>query len=570
MMSYVTKYYTQKYEEEYNMFSLKRKYEYYTDRKVNDHVLKGDTMMDDLISHLQYFDSMGDIKRSYHQKLFHKAFLSAACRFIYKEEFKLNKVHIMEKYGFDELSQEVMICCPRRFGKTFSVSMFVACFAIAIPNCTISIFSPGRRQSTLLLDSIEKMIKSIPLAQNMITKKNQENIVLKGSHDNDLRKINGYPSKVETLKGVGGNIIIVEEAAVVDPALFFEVIMPLLQIDDTALLCISTIKSSDNFYSGLLHKKDPKSGKPMFKVHMFYNSCEVCRNSDNPSACVHLKHQLPHWQSSRKHKRLKAFFENNKKLYEQEILGISHDEQKRAFTDNMIETFFSKDYTDLQNKYIQDVFIAIDPSGGGGSDFAISSMIYKDGIITIIGLESFSITKNTHLYETMILSHCKKIRQCYKLKDSRFIFILENNLGLEAAHIERFIKSKRYEIKNFIILREKVNGRIGVMTNANVKEKMYYMLLDILNDNIMYIYKDLICVSNCNKKETLDELRNQMKNYSVVEKNNSAKNPFQRVKRTFTGKISSSSKDDLLITIQLNLFWSTFFRRDDRYKHYRS
>ena len=46
-----------------------------------------------------------------------------------------------------------------------------------------------------------------------------------------------------TTKGTGGDIIILEEAAYVDPGFFYETVAPLLLVGVTSLICISTLTS---------------------------------------------------------------------------------------------------------------------------------------------------------------------------------------------------------------------------------------------------------------------------------------------------------------------------------------
>jgi hypothetical protein len=52
-----------------------------------------------------------------------------------------------------------------------------------------------------------------------------------------------------TTKGTGGDIIILEEAAYVDPQFFYETVAPLLCVGTTTLIGISTLTSEINFYS---------------------------------------------------------------------------------------------------------------------------------------------------------------------------------------------------------------------------------------------------------------------------------------------------------------------------------
>ena len=42
----------------------------------------------------------------------------------------------MKMNGFDNLKQQVLCLTPRRFGKTTSVAMFVAAYALSVPNST--------------------------------------------------------------------------------------------------------------------------------------------------------------------------------------------------------------------------------------------------------------------------------------------------------------------------------------------------------------------------------------------------------------------------------------------------
>lgn len=55
-----------------------------------------------------------------------------------------------------------------------------------------------------------------------------------------------WPNTPQSLKGVSGDVIILEEAAYCDPGLVSEVVVPLLSMQSSVLLCISTILDSGN------------------------------------------------------------------------------------------------------------------------------------------------------------------------------------------------------------------------------------------------------------------------------------------------------------------------------------
>lgn len=79
------------------------------------------------------------------------------------------------------------------------------------------------------------------------------------------------------LKGVGGKVIVLEEASRLDKAVFTEVVVPLLGVKDTSLIAISTPLGEDNFYSSLLSAKKPNSERPLFNVCSIQLLCAECR-----------------------------------------------------------------------------------------------------------------------------------------------------------------------------------------------------------------------------------------------------------------------------------------------------
>ncbi len=89
-----------------------------------------------------------------------------------------------------------------------------------------------------------------------------------------------------TLKGVGGDIIICEEAARMDMMVFFEVVVPLLELDRTCLIAVTTVLDDDNFYSKLLDIKD-ENGKPLFYYLNFQLGCSRKKCRINPAKCFH-------------------------------------------------------------------------------------------------------------------------------------------------------------------------------------------------------------------------------------------------------------------------------------------
>jgi len=76
------------------------------------------------------------------------------------------------------------------------------------------------------------------------------------------------------------------------PSLFFEVVLPLLEVDKTSMLAISTPspEGNMNFYTTMMDSKDPNTGKPMFKVLKVGLACDACQAAGIASECTHSKY----------------------------------------------------------------------------------------------------------------------------------------------------------------------------------------------------------------------------------------------------------------------------------------
>ena len=103
-------------------------------------------------------------------------------------------------------------------------------------------------------------------------------------------------------------MIIVEEASFVDPTVFYEVIVPLLEVRNTCLLCISTPMGEANMYSELCNTVDSR-GVPVFRVIHIGLVCEWCQeHSANPSQCVHMTGNVPEWKDEDQRETVRALY----------------------------------------------------------------------------------------------------------------------------------------------------------------------------------------------------------------------------------------------------------------------
>lgn len=212
--------------------------------------------------------------------------------------------------------------------------------------------------------------------------------------------------QIGTTKGTGGDIIILEEAAYVDPGFFYETVAPLLIVGNTSLLCISTLTSEVNFYTRLMRMVDSSTGRSMFSCLKIQLACDDCLANGNAVDCVHMLHLVPRWQSSERHRRLKTIMQDRPDLIQSELSGVAFDSMQQAFrvsdVDYMflghlqpttepnkpertgnIMSFFSVEAPSEQLGC--DLFVFVDPAAGGPqSDYAIVSVKRSHGVLQVL------------------------------------------------------------------------------------------------------------------------------------------------------------------------------------------
>jgi hypothetical protein len=181
------------------------------------------------------------------------------------------------------------------------------------------------------------------------------------------------------LKGVGAKVVCLEEASRLDPAVFQEVIVPLLGVKDTAVLGISTPLDDTNFYSQMTEMKQEDGKTPLFNVITISLICEECAAKDMQGqiTCPHKQNEIPPWKTERRQALVRKLLESNPELYKREQLGVITGNNNNAFPAQGISRF---EATSAEHALTIDVlFCCIDPAGGGSSCAAVLSGYLYDG-----------------------------------------------------------------------------------------------------------------------------------------------------------------------------------------------
>lgn len=189
-------------------------------------------------------------------------------------------------------------------------------------------------------------------------------------------------------------MIIIDEAAHINPDLFFKVILPILQMKNTALFALSSPEGSQNYFSKLINLK--VDGHPFFRVCDCQLICEDCRKLDRDKQilCNHVK-QTAHWLSSKKGARLKMLYAADPATAIKEFGGIIEDEYVPCFPKELIAHMFTGIPAVITTATPTYVFVTVDPSGGGMSQLAICSGYYRETDHVVSGSRQSSASEIT-------------------------------------------------------------------------------------------------------------------------------------------------------------------------------
>ena len=510
-----------------------------------------------------FIDHVKGYDRSEMQKQFHESFLQSVALHLYKDDPEVDMDKIMSMNEWPNLKQQCLCLTPRRFGKTTAVAMFVASYFLSVEKCQLCIFSTGKRASDGMLDKIHEFVKLIDedLGTNHDNscKRKGEFLFYYGEGTNDVRKVASYPSGSDKLRGVGGDLILLEEAAFMPIKMFHEVIVPLLELETTALICISTPQDSSNFYSMMFEMVD-QAGEKLFNQIQISMVCDDCKLGPHPEQCTHMKHLLPKWKSGGKQDMVRQIYGDNTEDMLRESMGVTTNDSCALFQDEWIKLFSSRSPYTFRN-VPSFVFVACDPNGGGSSQMAIVSLFQDSNNFAICGAESHAVKGHGEI-RTLLEAHVRTIRATYP--SSYIIFIPESNLGHEASQMAHMLR----EIPNCRSLMEK--GEPGVLTTHKRKELYSNTAVERFASGSIWYAEKFVCADpfyDANEREARVKrmFRKQLTVFSKIVVPRGKEYNLPKV--IYSGK--GDGEDDICMTFLIGLYWSIQFmtgRSDPSFK----
>ena len=336
-----------------------------------------------------------------------------------------------------------------------------------------------------------------------------------------------------------------------DTKVFYEVIVPLLEVEATALICISTPQDDMNFYSAMFDMHLP-DGSPLFVTLEVSLVCDACKESDHPERCPHMTDEIPPWKSIAKFDMVKQIYGDQVDLLQRESMGVITQDLQSVFKQKYVDKMFSMDQYELQ-KTPSFVFVACDPNGGGSSQMGLVSIVIEFNKIIVVGLDSVT-TKGHEQIQRLLTAHIDTLREQEALKDAWFIFIPESNLGHESDHM-------RYMLRNYRkvwTITEK--ARTGVVTTATRKELYTMETQKYICQESLQLWKNLV-VSNPTgigdvKSRSITDFKKQILAFKRIIQQPQRGFALPRV--VYTGKFKGGN-DDLCICLTMAVYWGIEF-----------
>lgn len=577
--------------------------------------VSGDMMLDALFKCLARFDRT-KFKRSKQQKEMHLLWTIACLPQIYGEEYMAKYPELLKRFNLPSVTTYVAIFATRRFGKTMALSQFIAAFMWSQLKSLINVFSLSQRASTGLR---EKTLMCLRMIVNddeelIIPRQNQETLSIINPMGVES-KLYSYPAS-KKLRGVGSdgdehnNLTILEEASFIERDIWMEIVAPLMLRILATLLTISTLSGQFDSWKTTTDSVDTR-GRKIFVVKTYTTVCDDCIEMGVPEKCMHKRDELPPWQGAEEAGKVKVLMQSSPDDYLREAVGVLgtgdfipgfertgvsflslakkhidpdvtlHSALECAETRirNHVATLHERSsdapapkspvVVNLGQAHYNYCFIAVDPAGGGNlSNYSVISAVWdSDGVVVIVGMEDFPVTKTLPVSQHF-LKHLDELRfSIPQLRHSIFVVAPECNMGIHANELAQAVihhRDTRSEHRDRIIVLDEGGTQYGIRTEdrrnpLTSKEAMRGTTMAVINPKKMRFFCNFVCVCGSpppTRMEIVARLVSQLEVYGA-----DVLPPLRigdRPRRKWHGK-RGGRHDDLAMALQLCMLSNQLF-----------
>lgn len=369
-------------------------------------------------------------------------------------------------------------------------------------------------------------------------------------------------------------MIILEEAAYVDNELFYKVVLPLIEVDATSLVAISTPRDDDDgsYFSDIV-KILGEDNKLIFNVQRIQGSCDKCAEElENPLDCPHVRMIIPPHKSAAKQRIVMALYGDQKDVMARESLGVATSGSGGKFNKRVVDAFFASARIPIQ-KCKCPVYVAITPNYGA-LGYTIVSGCYVDDRLVIIGMAMKQVTNYTDML-IFVNGHLEAIRERFEetSQNLRIVIIPESSLGHEAEKIvaatinmehvqccRETDKGSKWGVPmhDTAVLADTLDEMLGPLPVPKAADDESTEPDVNAQCNIAFVDK----IVSPAPAVCMREMQKQMKLFKAV-----CRSTLENRKLAYSGRVDGDGKirphlrDDLCMTLQLLVFWSVAIRQ---------
>lgn len=224
---------------------------------------------------------------------------------------------------------------------------------------------------------------------------------------------------MQNLRGVGHDVLIVDEAAFTPSDIYPTAIYPIIAARKAAWVQITTPSTRSSEFWRSVHAADPATGLLIVRSVILALRCDSCRKApmagdESAAACLHRRFLIPRWIGVDAQDKLRHLMASSQANYEQEVLGASQADAGAIFSEHHLRavrenTLFTVEHVVACLDRIPrlDVFIGVDPGlGGQGKAAVVSFILLTPAIQVILGVAQPLPRALMLVRITVRVSHC--------------------------------------------------------------------------------------------------------------------------------------------------------------------
>lgn len=335
------------------------------------------------------------------QKGFQKM-IALSLPIIFKRSWRTEQTRILEYTQLEYSGKELglLINAPRRFGKSVTVGVFAAAMLRYCRGISIIICANSVPAAQLLMRETQKYCVTFGNVSPAGRRAGGSDQLLRRGYNMAMgsETIEYYPASgvcnkcritgatTNAVRGSGGDLLILEEAAFMKPEFLLQGVFPMLQMSGTVAIGISTPSERDNGKWESMLGAQNKDGTQIFAKYVVSEICGDCVMLGK-EVCPHSNAVIPGHISANRREMVKQLYGSDDISRAREMGGAAVSQQVPVFNKECIDWLFDREYSsehtisDLPRAYVPNRwYIAIDPAGGGqGSEHSwFSFCIQRD------------------------------------------------------------------------------------------------------------------------------------------------------------------------------------------------